>query len=248
VPDLEAELELQAGFRIFALPFAPNLGAVFIWGEELGACVGLNADLPLPRRRASLAHELGHFLRDPEAGDVLLAVPPGSEDPAERFCDAFARELLMSAEGLRRRVSRLRRLRGGQLTVGDLVTLAGAYEVSFQAMTLRLEELAVLEPGTYESIEQRGLWPQAAEEEPKYEAQRRQLRQLEGYSRRYLQLTFEAYDAALLSEGELAHFLHCDRTVARVASLRRRMVVDDQGHGLDLDFARPLNGKGSKSP
>jgi Zn-dependent peptidase ImmA (M78 family)/DNA-binding XRE family transcriptional regulator len=242
---LDDKLELEAGLRVFRLPLDPSLAALFIWGEDLGACIGLNASHPHARRRMSLALELGHVLFDREAGDVLPAAPRKGRAPAELFSNAFARELLMSAEGLRRRVSQQRRARGGQLTVTDLVALAHAYEVSFQAMTLRLEELECLGRGTYAALEKQGFRLMAAETEPKYGPRHRPF---EDYSKRYLQLAFEAYDAALISESELARFFHCERILARILYRDLRAAENDEGRALDLDLSEKLNGTGNKAP
>lgn len=237
---LEDKLELEAGFRVFSLPLEPSIAALFIWGEELGACVGLNSSHSHARRRLSLAHELGHFLRDPEAGDVLLASPQKSRDATEVFCDAFARALLMPAEGLRRRVSQRRRARGGRITFTDLRAFANAYEVSFQAMTLRLEALGCIERGTFAGLEKQGRGSRAAEKESEYLVEKHPLI---ACSECYLQLAFEAFDAALLSETELIRFLGCNRTAARALYLERRQTLDDEGGVLELDLAATVGGE-----
>src|SRR6266852_4027901 len=68
---LQGRLELEAGLRVFMLKMPATVSAVLIWSDQVGACVALNRDHPHERRRWSLLHELGHFLRDREAGDVL---------------------------------------------------------------------------------------------------------------------------------------------------------------------------------
>ncbi len=241
---LEDKLELEAGFRVFSLPLDPSIAALFIWGEELGPCVGLSASHSHARRRLSLAHELGHFLRDPEAGDVLLAAPQKSRDATEVFCDAFARELLMPAEGLRRRVSQRRRSRGGRLTFTDLLAYANAYEISFQAMSLRLEALGCIERGTFAGLEKQGRGSRAAEKESEYLPESIQP---DCFSERYFQLAFEAYDAALLSETELMRFLGCNRLAVRSLYLERRLTGADDGRVLELDLAAPVGGE-NKAP
>jgi Zn-dependent peptidase ImmA (M78 family)/transcriptional regulator with XRE-family HTH domain len=242
---LDDKLELEAGFRVFFLALDSKVAALFLWGDDLGACVGLNARHPHERQRFSLAHELGHFLRDRELGDVLPVAKPKFRDPAEVFCDAFARELLMPAEGLRRRFSELRRFRNSPPTVADLIALGHSYEVSFQAMALRLEEVGLLKRGAYEGFQARGFKPRAAEQELGYGEARPRSEQL---PKRYVQLAFEAFDAALISEGELAAFLHCDRMLARDLYSRRRQAEDDEGRTIELDLAEKLATGALKNP
>jgi len=210
---VEEQLEREAGFRIFLLPIPASISAIFIWGDEIGACIALNRDHPPERRRWSLCHELAHFLRDREAGDIL---PErfSSRDPGEVFCDAFASELLLPAEGVRRDCMDLIRANGGRLSPEDILVLAKSYGVSFQAMTMRLEELQILPRGTYQSLKTRGFKPgrhQLAEPPgPEYDA----LTPVAALPRRFVLLALRAFDEEKLSELELAKFLGCDRQQA----------------------------------
>lgn len=148
---LDDRLEAEAGLRIFHLDGLPSsLCAVLLWSEELGACVALNASHSLERRRWSLAHELGHFLRDREAGDVLEA----TTRPAAA-AEAFAKEFLLPAAGVRKRFAE--RCRAGKFTPVDIRAMARAFGVSFGTMTLRLEELRLLPRNTYDKLEQSSL-------------------------------------------------------------------------------------------
>ncbi|HEX8440891.1 XRE family transcriptional regulator [Archangium sp.] len=234
---LEPLLELEAGLRIFHLPLPSEVAAIFLWSDVLGACVALNRLHPRERRRWSLVHELGHFLRDREAGDVLPAKFESRLDPSEVFSETLAAEFLMPATGVRRRFTEHLRDKGAHFSAADLIAMARFYAVSFQAMTLRLEELQLLPPGTYQKLIQRNFRPVAAQKQmglaPVQERAERWLPQ------RYERLALEAYSQELLSEGELASYLHCDRIVARELYLARQVEAAEGGE-LVLDLGEDV--------
>jgi hypothetical protein len=104
-------------------------------------------------------------------------------------------------------------------------------------MTLRLEELQLLPPGTYQKLIQRNFRPVAAQKQmglaPVQERAERWLPQ------RYERLALEAYSQELLSEGELASYLHCDRIVARELYLARQVEAAEGGE-LVLDLGEDV--------
>lgn len=114
--------------------------------------VQLRAALPPERRRHSMAHEYGHFVTDRYRSEITILNRYERRPAGERFAEAFGRALLMPASSLRRRFHeavRQRRKDGtGGPTAGDLCQLAHYFFVSFEAMTRRLEELALVRSGT----------------------------------------------------------------------------------------------------
>ena len=58
----DERLEAEAGIRLFRLELPSAVAGVFIWGDEIGACVAVNRLHPPERRLWSLLHETGHFL------------------------------------------------------------------------------------------------------------------------------------------------------------------------------------------
>ena len=237
VLSLESLLELEAGLRIFMLPLPSEVASIFLWSDVLGACVALNRAQPRERRRWSLVHELGHFLRDREAGDVLPAHMENRRDPSEQFSETLAAEFLMPSLSVRRRFAEHLRDKGAHFSPADLIAMARFYEVSFQAMTFRLEELELLPAGTYKKLFTRSFRPQTAQQEvnraPAEEPSVSWLPQ------RYQRLALEAYAQELLSEGELARYLHCDRITARDLYLTRQ-VAATEGGDLVLDLGEDI--------
>jgi Zn-dependent peptidase ImmA (M78 family) len=117
----------------------------------------------------------------------------------------------MPASGLTRRFLNVKQARNGPITPTDVMTLAHLYGVSTQAMTLRLEELDLLKPGTWDSLKAKGFKPEEARKLvalPEREAPRAAL------PFRYETLAARAFADALISEGQLARMLDTDRISA----------------------------------
>ena len=233
---LEETLELEAGLRIFHLDLPAPLAAAFLWSDEIGACIALNVRHPYPRRRWSLAHELGHFLRDREVGDLLSERADFRRDSSEQFCEALAAELLLPAAGVRRRFTEHLRERA-DFTIADLLAMSHFYDVSFQAMALRIEELRLLPVGTYDNLKRRNFKPHEVEVE--LGLSRRQVTP-QRFPPRYVRLACEAFERELLSEGELATYLGVNRLAAREIHDSQRHAELDQGETGDLDLGATL--------
>lgn len=229
--EIDERFESEAGLRIFYLDrLPPKLAAFLIWSDELGACVAINRAHPIERQRWSLTHELGHFLRDRELGDVLED-GDSFQQPTELFPEAFTKEFLLPTAGVRKRFTE--RCRSGKFTPVDLHALARTFGVSFQAMALRLEELRLLPRGSYEKIVQSGLRPQ--ELGPKEVSPQRSLVRL-GLPERYVTLAVSAYDQEMLSESELAEVLATDVPTARAVFQEHERISLDDGMQLRVDL------------
>lgn len=229
---LDERFEVEAGLRIFYLDrLPPKLAAFLLWSDEIGACVAINADHPVEKQRWSLTHEMGHMLRDPEAGDVL----DDSESlnrAEEIFPESLTTEFLLPAVGVQKRFTD--KCRAGRFTPVDLFSLARHFEVSFQAMTLRLEDLRLLPKGSYDKITKSQIRPRDLarhEPHPLPSAPRRKLPE------RYVALAVAAYDQEKLSEGELAKYLDTDIADARRVFQEHRKIRLDDGTQLPVDFA-----------
>lgn len=233
VPDIAPRLEGEAGIRLFRLDLPSSVAGVFIWGDEIGACVAVNRLHPPERRLWSLLHETGHFLRDREAGDVFPTAGPDRMDASEVFADTFAREFLLPANGLARRFGEVVRANGSRFTISDIISLARAYGVSFQAMCTRLEDLDLLPAGTYDRLKRQKFKVREVEAQLGFE---RRPEEATGLPERYVTLALAAYEAEKISEGSLAEYLMTDRVSARGTYLERRQLrVDDKEVETDVD-------------
>jgi Zn-dependent peptidase ImmA (M78 family)/transcriptional regulator with XRE-family HTH domain len=208
--EIDERLEAAAGVRIFYIDLPSKVAGIFLWGDEIKGCIGINAGHRHERQRWSVLHEFGHYLRDREAGDILTDDVPSRLDASEVFAESFARSGLMPEAGVRARFGECQRGSGG-FTVADLVSLAYEFQVSFQAMCMRLEEIGPLPRGTYERLTARRFSPEAG----KTELGLPQLPKHDRLPRRYTQLAVTAFDRAEISESELADFLRVDRITAR---------------------------------
>jgi Zn-dependent peptidase ImmA (M78 family)/DNA-binding XRE family transcriptional regulator len=232
--NLREVLEADVGLRIFQLELPSKVAGMFAFTEPLGGCIAINLKHPSERRRASLAHEVGHFLTARYRSEITLEDRYERRPAGERFAEAFARAFLMPAPGLRRRYLEMERERPRGVTHGDLCRLAHFYAVSVEAMTRRLEELRLIPAGTWDRLRQErfrvreaqqllGLEPIYADDEP--------------FSPRYIALAVEAWQRELLSEGQLARFLRTDRVGARERIQRLELAAangSDEGEPIDL--------------
>jgi Zn-dependent peptidase ImmA (M78 family) len=193
--------------------------------------VAINRDHPPERQRWSLTHELGHFLRDRESGDIL----DDSESmrrAEEIFPESFTTELLMPRAGIQKRFAD--RCRAGKFTPIDLSALAQAFAVSFQAMALRLEELRLLPRGSYDRVIESRIHPQSlAKHDAALSPSRPPRARL---PERYVALAVAAYDRGLLSEGELAEYLDTDVAAARHIYQEHQSIRLEDGTQLPVDF------------
>ncbi|MDQ2651500.1 MAG: transcriptional regulator, partial [Chloroflexota bacterium] len=150
----------------------------------------------------------------------------------ERFADAFAVNFLMPAAGLTRRFTAMRRVRSASITPADLLALSHRYGVSAKAMTLRLEELQLLSPSTWDRLEDMGFKPHQA----------RKLVPLSPRAdlapTRYVLLAAQALAEAKLSESELARRLGTDivSARARVQELSSEAMLTDDGDWRQASF------------
>nr|AQQ74593.1 hypothetical protein [uncultured bacterium] len=204
-------LEREAGLRVFHIPLPSSVAGLYGASEEAGPCVAINSKHPLVRQRWSLAHEFGHFLTRLERPEVTRVSGYQRLPEQERFAEHFAAAFLMPAAGVERRI---RELESGnrQVTVADLLLLAEEYEVSLQALTLRLEGLRVVPTGTWDRLTNSGANIRGASEmlgikPPASDTLK--------FPRRFIFLALEAYDRELLTEGELATLLEQDRLTVR---------------------------------
>jgi Zn-dependent peptidase ImmA (M78 family)/transcriptional regulator with XRE-family HTH domain len=214
ISDLRSLLQDAVGLRIFYFKMPAIIAGVFAYNNELGGCVGINAQHPVPRGNFSLAHEYAHFLTTRYQADVVLEANGWGRLPAEKFADNFSSNFLMPRMGINRRFSEIADTRQGQenIRIADLIQLANLFGVSAQAMCLRLEQLRRIPAATWERLKDRGLRPDLARTRLGI-AELKDNRDL--LPRRYLLLAQRAFQEGLISEGQLAKKLRTDRVSAR---------------------------------
>ena len=144
VLNLRDLLENDVGLRVFYMDLPSRIAGMFCYTDQLGGCIAVNARHPEERCRWSLAHEFGHFLTNRYNPDIAIVYTAGRQSVQERLADGFAKYFLMPASGLSRRFNMLRRANAEVITPADLLTLADYFQVSFEALLRRLEDLHLL--------------------------------------------------------------------------------------------------------
>ena len=208
-------LDLE-GVRVYARRIDPRVSGLFAYDVELGACILLNANHPRERRTQSAGHELGHFISNRRAAEVLHTVEH-ENSREERYANSFGRAFLTPARTV---MQRFREITAGSshLTRRHVILLAHTFGVSREAMVRRLEELGLTKPGTWDWFLGNGgitdeqarqvLGDLGAADTAKIEADRPTTLRLN-------LLAAEALRQEHLSEGQLARLLHLDRVELR---------------------------------
>ena len=211
IPDLKAILELEFGVRVFERPLPSVISGACSFHPEHGGFILLNANHWPERRQQTAAHEAAHGMVKPGEPEVLLNTDEFG-DREDKFCDAFARALLMPAAAVRRRALEVKG--NAPLTVRHVLLLSAYFRVSIEAMARRLEGLNLIPRGTYESLKSRGLSRKHLEQvirESDLEMS------YSGFTPRLMFMAAEAYSKGLLSEQQIAELLDLDLVQVRKA-------------------------------
>jgi Zn-dependent peptidase ImmA (M78 family)/DNA-binding XRE family transcriptional regulator len=244
IGNLRERLASDVGIRIFYFDMPSQIAGLFAYNEELGACIGINGKHPRDRRNWSLAHEYGHFLMTRYAPEVTVLTVSGKSNRKERLADGFARHFLMPATGLNRRFTELHRSSESGITLAHVCTLANLYQVSVQALILRLEELRRLPTGTWERLKDEGFKVQHAQALLGIDVTSTPAELL---PQRYVDLSISAFQSGQISEGQLANYLRASRLAARelVEASEYRIHSEDNGSFTTFspDLAQALGGR-----
>ncbi len=209
---LREVLERDVGLRIFAMDMPSRVAALIGYSDDAGGCLGFNAQQLFERQRMSIAHEYCHFLTRRHRAEITV-LPAYRRIPAnERAANAFAAAFLMPASGLVPRFNDLKSARSGIPPPSDLLRLASHYQVSFQALLLRLEDLRLIPSGKWDQLVQAGF---RVEEAKEMVGLPRLSSDMELFTIRYRYLAIEAFGSGRITEGQLARFLRVDRLQAR---------------------------------
>jgi Zn-dependent peptidase ImmA (M78 family) len=142
------ELATRLGSQIRYEPFRGELSGMRLM-QEKGSVIGVNALHPRVRQRFTIAHEIGHLLMHPDDAFHLDKSPPircrderssTRDDEAEVEANQFAAELLMPEHMVRHEVLPWI----GKSAEDAAEDLAQRFEVSVQAITIRLTTLGYL--------------------------------------------------------------------------------------------------------
>lgn len=225
IVDIVTLLETEFGVRIYIRPLGGSVSGLFVFDDEVGACILLNQHHPRERRAVTAAHEFAHLLTARREPDVV-EVHEGPRSRSERFATTFSFAFLMPAAALR---SRFREFQSteGRFSPRHLVLMAHTWHVSPEAMCRRLEDLKHLPEGTWESLRARGFSGQAVKDVLGDQRREEDL----FVPPRLWSLASEAHHRDLLTEGQLAELLRMQR-----GEVRRMLDVMGDEDERDLGF------------
>lgn len=224
---LRDTLEREFGLRIFSLELPGKVAGLFGLSPVAGPCIAINAAHPATRQNWTLAHECAHFLTAKDRPEVTRVGRYQRAPDSERFAERFAGAWLMPKSGIERRLRELTAERAA-LNVADLLALASEFEVSAQALILRLEDLRFLPAGEWDRISATRVDLVAAH---RLLSLPERTRDVQRFSRRYVLLALDAYEKELITEHELAEYLELDRLAVRelLAQLSQSDVESEGG-------------------
>lgn len=245
ISNLRERLETDVGLRVYYFAMPSKVSGVFAYNDTLGGCIGINSNHPRDRRNWSLAHEYGHFLTNRYQAEITFLTEKKRQSANERLADAFAENFLMPLSGLNRRFTEMHRVSSsGSITLAQVCTLADLYQVSVQALVIRLEKLRRFPTGTWDKLAAEGFKPRQAQQLLGIDANP-PLK--DALPRRYVNLAVMAYEDGHLSEGQLAKRLRVDRVTARmlVEELTHRFnkEVESGYASFELDLSQNIAGR-----
>jgi len=187
-------LEEEYGVLLISCPLED--GSAACYREEKGSVVMFNEKEVRWRQTFNLAHELFHLI----TWDApLIAQIQSNEDlfrKNEKLADAFAAALLMPQQMIDLDV------RGNKLTYSFIVALAGKYQVSKQAMLLRLRYLRFI---SSKAVDQALADPEFSQLD--HDAFRQAFASTPPLGNRFIRLAYLAYEKGRLSKARLAKIL-----------------------------------------
>jgi Zn-dependent peptidase ImmA (M78 family)/transcriptional regulator with XRE-family HTH domain len=236
IRQLREVLEIEVGLRVFLLTLPRQVAGLFVYVDELGGCMGVNINHPSERRHWTMAHEYAHYLATRDRAEITPVSHRRQPPETERFADAFAANFLMPRSGLSRRFHELKRSKEGKVMPATLVQLAHAYGVSVQALTLRLEDLRLIGPGTWDRLLDNDFQPRAA---ARLLGLGSAERSAEALPLHYRLLAVQLYADGEITESQLARYLGTDIVGARRAyqKLTETGDVADDGSPQIVDLA-----------
>jgi Zn-dependent peptidase ImmA (M78 family) len=144
------QIAAAKGAQITYAAFEGDVSGV-LYRESDRILIGVNSTHAPTRQRFTMAHEIGHLVMHegrPVVVDRLVRVNlrDGTSNQEEIEANAFAAELLMPRRLISAQIQRLVE-RARPIVPQELVAeLAGAFRVSLEAMSYRLENLGILDP------------------------------------------------------------------------------------------------------
>jgi len=237
---LRSTLEWDVGLRIFYWDLPSAIAGMYAHTADLGCCILVNRKHPPERRRVSMLHEYGHLIVDRYKPGIDYLTMTGRKPANERFAESFALSFLMPASSVRQRFHDIVTTTG-DFQVADLRRLSHFYFTSVEATALRLEQLGLIQRGSWQFLKESKFAPREA-------AELLGLQPLPvndfPFPERYKYLAVAAYEREEIGDSDLAYYLRCDivkaREIAAITLSSREVDSAGEQSAWRLDFARSL--------
>jgi Zn-dependent peptidase ImmA (M78 family)/transcriptional regulator with XRE-family HTH domain len=140
---------------IWRLPLGEDLqgapSGFFYNHPQAGFSIAINSDMTLGRQTFTVSHEMAHAFFHSRSVDVIVSMP-GAEVGRERFADAFAGELLVPGDELRRMV--MEPPWNSLTNPTTVVQLQRYFGVSYATIRVRLLQEHLIDRATFEELAQ----------------------------------------------------------------------------------------------
>lgn len=190
------------------------------WPDGLMPAIVVNRDEVPQAQVFTLLHEYAHLLlRQPGLCDQTEL---DDHAKVERFCNQFAAAALMPRDTVARLVDELRLPAGTDWQREDVGKLARALQVSQPAAMLRIEQLKIAAPSTYQALgynHEEDTWRGNGGGRSSAPYSRRHLNR---FGTRYVQLVLDALDARIIDETDAD--AHLNLRVKHFSELRAELL------------------------
>jgi Zn-dependent peptidase ImmA (M78 family)/transcriptional regulator with XRE-family HTH domain len=227
---------------VWRLPLGQDLdtapSGLFYNHPQAGFSIAINSDMTLGRQVFTLAHELAHAFFHSRDLDVVVSMPR-AEAARERFADAFAGELLVPGDELRRLVAE-------HASWNDLsnpatvVHLQRHFAVSYATIRVRLLQERLIDRAVFDALAQ--VSPSRLAQALGYPVHPADMgdfdmHPLERFPGRMLLLVRNAIDEGIITPGDAAETLHTSRDEIRQLLARPPIKPDERHVQEDLEAA-----------
>ena len=237
---LRSTLEWDVGLRIFYWDLPSAIAGMFAYTADLGCCILVNRKHPPERRRVSMLHEYGHLIVNRYEPGIDYLHIKGRKPASERFAESFALSFLMPASSVSQRFHDIVNTTG-DFKGADLRRLSHFYYVSVEAMALRLEQLGLIQRGSWEFLKESKFSPREAAEILRLQPQPIND---EVFPERYKYLAVAAYERGEIGDSDLAYYFRCDiaraREIAAITLSSRELDATGELSARRIDFAKSL--------
>src|SRR5712692_1362172 len=237
---LRSMLEWDIGLRIFFWDLPSKIAGMYAYTADLGCCILVNRKHTPERRRVSVLHEYGHLIVDRYKPGIDYLTMTGRKPANERFAESFGRSFLMPASSVRQRFHDIVTTTG-DFKGADLRRMSHFYFVSVEAMALRLEQLGLIQRGSWHFLKESKFSPREAADLLSLQSQPIND---QPFPERYMYLAVAAYERGEIGDSDLAHYLRCDivraREIASITLSSREMDSTGEQSAWRLDFAKSL--------